>query len=79
MEEAIRLFSMTPREISLSIRVHQALENRRCQKEWLLSRYIALAVHAPDRLPPRPAGDLAPMTDDEMKKRLLSWRRKDQS
>ncbi|MBE5787970.1 MAG: hypothetical protein E7324_10640 [Clostridiales bacterium] len=61
----------------MCIQVHQAQEKRRRQEEWRLSRYIALAVHAPDRLPPPPVDNLSPMTDEEMKRRLLSWRRKD--
>ena len=45
---------------------------------WLLTRLIALAIHAPDRLPPPPSPvNRRPMTADEMKQRLLAWRGKD--
>lgn len=48
---------------------------------WLLGQYMALAMHAPGRLPPLPPGleARAPMTDDEMKRRLLAWRGKDEA
>ena len=47
-------------------------------ERWLLSRLMALAVHAPDRLPAAPARVHGPaMTDEEMKQRLLSWRGKE--
>jgi len=59
------------------LRAHQAGERRRLEELWLLARYAALAVHAPEKLPAMPPAPLRPMTDDEMKQRLLGWRRKD--
>lgn len=44
-----------------------------------MGQYAALAVHAPSRLPPAPSSlpPPEPMTDDEMKQRLLAWRGKE--
>ena len=77
LSAALQLFSMTPREISLAISLQHARERKEMQRLWLLSRYTALAVHAPERLPPPPTEDMPEMTDEEMKRRLLAWRRKD--
>lgn len=74
---ALGLFSMTPVEISLSLAAEKASRHRRQQEIWLLARYGALAFHAPDKLPPLPQGEMAPMTDDAMKARLLAWRREE--
>lgn len=70
---------MTPREAWLLFAAYRALREQRQETLWLLSRYAALAFHAPDRLPPPPAFSSAPMTDDEMKLRLLSWRGKEKT
>lgn len=46
----------------------------------MTARYIALAVHAPEKLPPRPVFLCAPqreMSDQEMKSRLLTWAEKE--
>ncbi|MCI5565931.1 MAG: hypothetical protein MR400_09635 [Clostridiales bacterium] len=43
-----------------------------------MGRYMALAFHAPDRLPAAPPVPLPcrEMTDTEMKARLLNWAQK---
>lgn len=74
----MRLFSMTPREISLAIARHRAREKQTLQQIWLLSRYTAFSIHAPERLPPPPADEMPEMTAEEMKRRLLAWRRKEE-
>ena len=72
--------ALTPRELSLCLCAHRARLEQQSQGRWLLARLMALAVHAPDRLPPPPSPSrLRPMTDDEMKQRLLAWRGKDDS
>ncbi len=69
---------MTPRELALAFTAHRAQTDRRTHDRWLLTRLIALAVHAPDRLPPPPSPpDSRPMTAEAMKQRLLAWRGKD--
>lgn len=78
--EAWQFFSMTPGEISLLLAARRAREKEKLCMLWLQGRYTALAVHAPDQMPSCPDGGmLSPMTDDEMKMRLLSWRRKDET
>ena len=70
---------MTPGEISLLLSARRAREKEKLRMIWLQGRYTALAVHAPDQFPSyKEEGMLSPMTDDEMKMRLLSWRRKDE-
>jgi len=75
-----RLLALTPAEIILSLRAHQAQMRQRVQETWLLGRYVALAFHAPDRMPPCPAplpeGNMEP---EEMKRRLLAWRGKERA
>lgn len=78
IENPWQVLSYTPREISLFLQAHQARERKRQQQLWLLSRYVALAVHAPEKLPPPPADLLPDMTDEEMKQRLLAWRGKEE-
>lgn len=79
MREAARFFAMTPREIHWTLLSRRAESVRRTEDAVFLSRLVALAVHDPARLPPLPASPLPEMTADEMKQRLLSWRRKDES
>lgn len=79
IREAAEFFSMTPWEISLLIAAHAAREQKTAENRWLLARLIALSVHAPEKLPgPPPIRHGREMTDEEMKQRLLSWRRKDE-
>ncbi len=76
--EAYRFFDMTPYEVSLLLRSHGAQEKKALERLHLLSRLAALAVHAPRQLPPFPV--FAPdeeMDWQQMKQRLLAWRRKD--
>ena len=71
---------LTPKELALFFAAHRARREQKAQQLLLLARYAALAVHAPDRLPPPPSPDPhRPMTADEMKQRLLAWRGKDAS
>lgn len=64
---------MTPREIRCLFRSYERQEQKRQEDRALLARFIALAVHAPDRLPPVPsfAAPGEAMTDEEMKNRLM--------
>ena len=77
--EAKDFFACTPREISLVLVAHRARTERAAEERWIAGRYMALAVHAPERLPAHPAPRLSgrEMTDDEMKQRLAAWRGKD--
>ena len=69
---------MTPREIALVFSAHRARMERKNLERWLLLRGVALAVHAPDRLPPVPSASPGPpMSAEAMKQRLLAWRGKD--
>ena len=72
-------FALTPRELALSFAAHRAQTERQAYDRWLLTRLVALAVHAPDRLPPSPPSllDRRPMTAEAIKQRLLAWRGKD--
>lgn len=81
MAEAAIFFTLTPREILLRLTAFRRARLRRQEELWLLGQYVALAVHAPAHLPPLPPGfgESAPMTDDEMKRRLLGWRGKDEA
>ena len=76
---ALQLFSMTPREISLALSIQRTRERQQMPHTWLLSRYMALAIHAPDKLPPPPMDEMPEMTGDEIKRRLLAWRRKEET
>lgn len=76
--EAPAFFRYTPREISLLFSAARAHLERREEERWLLSRYVALAIHAPEHLPGPPVhGPVRDMTDEEMKQRLLAWRGKE--
>ena len=79
--EATDLLSLTPREAALVLSAHRAKREEALMDQWRLSRLVALAVHAPDRLPPRPlpAAPPAPLPYGEMKRRLLAWRGKEAS
>lgn len=78
MGEAWDFFRRTPREISLILSSHRARSYAQESRLIALSRLTALALHAPDHLPPPPAAPFAgDMTADEMKQRLLAWRGKD--
>ena len=77
--EAPRFAALTPREIALTLEAHSARLLRALRDSWELGRLLALAVHAPDKLPPPPAAPLPDMTDDDMKRRLLAWRGKEPS
>ncbi len=61
----------------LCLAAFRRLQQRRQEEIWLMGQYAALAVHAPSRLPPAPLAPPEPMTDDEMKQRLLAWRGKE--
>ena len=74
------LFSLTPRELAAHFTARRVQAAQRAYDRWQFSRLIALAVHAPDRLPPPPSPPPGrPMTADEIKQRLLAWRGKDVS
>lgn len=68
---ASALFSMTPREISLSLSIARAQAQQKRQHLWLLGKYAAIAVHAPEHYPSPPQAEMVEMTGEEMKKRLL--------
>ena len=76
--QACAFFDMTPGEIALVLKSHTAMRQQQLQAAHLQAKLMALAVHAPRQLPPLPSpvpGNR--MTPDEMKQRLLSWRRKE--
>jgi len=73
VNEAWRIFSLTPRETALLIARHRA----GAAAGLYLARLVALAVHAPERLPIPPPPPMRDMTADEIKQRLLAWRGKD--
>lgn len=75
--EAVSFMRMTPREIHLAVACRKALARQRRDRALLLARCMALAVHDPSRLPPPPPEDMPDMTDEQMKQRLLAWRRKE--
>lgn len=79
VKEAKDFFACTPWEISLLLSAHRARIEQEAEARWLAGRYMALAVHAPDRLPAAPAPRFSgrEMTDDEMKQRLVAWRGKE--
>ena len=81
MTGAADFFVRTPREIFLQLTAFRRMQARRQEELWLLGQYAALAMHAPARLPPLPPGlgENAPMTDEEMKRRLLGWRGKEET
>ena len=72
---------MTPREIHLLLSACHAQMTRAQLERHFLIRSLALAYHAPERLPPPPIVSPPPedMTDDEIKQRLLAWRGKEKS
>lgn len=72
---------MTPREIRLLFQSYEARERRRQEDFSLLGRYVALAVHAPSRLPPLPppSAPSSPMPDEEIKRRLMQIAGKDET
>ena len=72
---------MTPLQIHLLLSARLAQMAREQMEHHFLIRSIALAIHAPERLPPppNPLFPLGDMTDDEIKQRLLAWRGKDES
>lgn len=79
MTEAKDFFACTPWEISLLLSAHRARSERAAEERWIAGRCMALAVHAPERLPAAPAPRFSgrEMTDDEMKRRLTAWRGKE--
>lgn len=76
VEEACRFFDMTPGDILMLLLSHAKKQHQR----WMLlhagAHLQALSFHAPRQLPPMPVPDQE-MSSDEMKQRLLSWRRKE--
>ena len=77
MAQAADFFCMTPREIHGAVTAFGKRQAQRQREIVLLARYIALSVHAPALLPSLPQDPLPPMTDEQIKQRLLSWRRKE--
>ena len=79
--EAKDFFSMTPRQIHLLLSAHISQMARAQMERHFLVRSMALAIHAPERLPPPPTPSipLEDMTDDQIKQRLLAWRGKENS
>ena len=77
--EAYRFFDMTPRQVCLCMETHGAVEKQRLSFVHLQAALMALAFHAPGKLPAMPSFSPADeMPWEEMKQRLLSWRRKDE-
>ena len=76
MERADQLFDLTPREIAWRFEALAARRRERDEEAWMTAKYVALAVHTPEKLPPRPVfyrKEQKAMTDDELRSRLLSW------
>ncbi|MBQ9944022.1 MAG: hypothetical protein IJO67_06630 [Clostridia bacterium] len=79
VQEAERFFRMTPRQVCLCLQTYGARERHLLSSLHLQAALTALAVHAPSRLPECPSFSPAEeMSWEEMKQRLLSWRRKDE-
>ncbi len=73
-----RFFAMTPFEISLQLEAFAASQRQKLEEMHASAHLQALAFHAPRRLPVSPPVPSArTMTPEEMKKRLLGWRRKE--
>ena len=80
MHEAERFFRMTPRQVCLCLQAYGAGEQHLLSTLHLQAALMALAVHAPARLPDLPSFSPAEeMSWEEMKRRLLSWRRKEET
>ncbi len=80
MPDADRLFDLTPREIAWRLEAFRARGRERDESAWMTAQYAALAAHAPEKLPARPAffrAEQSDMTDDDIKSRLLAWAGKD--
>ena len=76
--QAHRFFDMTPGEISLVLLSFAKTKHQQLAQMHASAHLLALAVHSPSLLPqvPSPVPENE-MTPDEMKQRLLSWRRKE--
>lgn len=73
ISEAKDFFSMTPREIFLLLSARRAHFQRREREKIRFLHALALAVHAPEKLPPvPPCLPLPEMTDDEIRRRLFA-------
>lgn len=79
MENVHTFFFMTPREIGWVLTAFRARQQRRQQEIWLMGKYTALAVHDPAHFPPPPSffSSGGEMTENEMKRRLLALRGKE--
>ena len=74
--DAERLFDKTPREIAWTFSALAARKRAADECAFMAARYIAFAVHAPDRMPPRPVfypAKTPAMTEKDLKTRLLAW------
>lgn len=77
--QAYRFFDMTPRQVCLCLKAHSAQEKQHISSLHLQAALMTLAFHAPAKLPSLPSflpADEMPW--EEMKQRLLAWRRKDE-
>ncbi|MBR6525485.1 MAG: hypothetical protein IKT57_05900 [Clostridia bacterium] len=74
IRDAENLWHLTPREIMARLKREKALRYASDKMAWVMARYIALAVHCPEKLPPAPmdpveeGGEM--MSPDEMKNRM---------
>lgn len=76
--QACAFFDMTPGEILLVLLSHAREQHRQLLLLHAGAHLQALSFHAPRQLPPLPSHVPGKsMTPDEMKQRLLSWRRKE--
>lgn len=76
--QACAFFDMTPGEVLLVLVSHARKQHQQLLLLHAGAHLQALSFHAPRQLPPLPfyvpGNSMAP---DEMKQRLLSWRRKE--
>lgn len=76
--QACAFFDMTPGEVLLVLLSHAREQHQQLLLLHAGAHLHALSFHAPRQLPPLPSHVPGKsMTPDEMKQRLLSWRRKE--
>ena len=79
LDHPARLFFMTPAEIEWELNAFAARRRRETENlgalAWLTGQYAAIGVHAPKKYPKSPVGAKVnrPMSDEEMKRALLSF------
>ena len=75
IRDAESLWHLTPREVMARLKREQALRTTQDKMAWIMARYIALAVHCPEKLPPAPHDpyEKKTMNQDEMKSAMRAW------